>query len=78
MCVVVELAPLGVLFDLLKEKVEQFKEDRASASLRMYGGVLGHELSTKMALQVPVPAPVVVCGYLCCLCISLSVCLLVT
>ena len=65
MCVVVELAPLGILSDLLKERVEQFKEDRASASLRMYGGVLGHELSSKVALQVRT------CMYICC-CTSVS------
>lgn len=55
MCMVIELAPMGSLFGILDKKVEQFRaaqEDRASACLRMPGGVLGHEISTRIALQV--------------------------
>lgn len=55
MCMVMELAPMGSLFALLDKKVEHFKaaqEDVASACLRMPGGVLGHDISTRIALQV--------------------------
>ena len=55
MCMVIELAPMGSLFGILDKRVEQFRaaqEDRASACLRMPGGVLGHEISTRIALQV--------------------------
>ena len=58
MCMVMELAPMGSLFTILDKKVEQFKaaqEDVASACLRMPGGVLGHDISTRIALQVPSP-----------------------
>ena len=64
MCMVIELAPMGSLFGILDKKVDQFKaaqEDRASACLRMSGGVLGHEISTRMALQVCVCACVRAC-----------------
>ena len=68
MCMVIELAPMGSLFGILDKKVDQFKaaqEDRASACLRMSGGVLGHEISTRMALQVCVCACVRACVRVC-------------
>ena len=49
---------MGSLFGILDKRVEQFRaaqEDRASACLRMLGGVLGHEISTRIALQVALP-----------------------
>jgi len=55
MCMVIEYAPMGSLFGILDKKVEQFKAlqaNRASVILRMPGGVLGHEVSTRIALQV--------------------------
>lgn len=55
MCMVIEYAPMGSLFGVLDKKVEQFKAvqaNRASIILRMPGGVLGHEISTRIALQV--------------------------
>ena len=55
MCMVIEYAPMGSLFGILDKKVEQFKAvqaNRASIILRMPGGVLGHEISTRIALQV--------------------------
>lgn len=55
MCMVIELAPMGSLFDILDKKIEQIKAaqaDRASIILRMPGGVLGDEISTRIALQV--------------------------
>ena len=55
MCMVIELAPMGSLFGILDKKIEQYKAaqaDRASIILRMPGGVLGHEMSTHIALQV--------------------------
>jgi leucine-rich repeat kinase 1 len=61
MCMVIELAPMGSLFGILDKQVEQFRaaqEDRASALLRMPGGVLGHEISMRIALQVS-PLPLV-------------------
>ena len=63
MCMVIALAPMGSLFGILDKQVEQFRaaqEDRASALLRMPGGVLGHEISTRTALQVS-PLPVSHC-----------------
>ena len=55
MCMVIEYAPMGSLFGILDKKVEQFKAvqaDRASAILRMPGGVLGYEISSRISLQV--------------------------
>lgn len=55
MCMVIELAPMGSLFGILDKKIEQYKAaqaDRASVILRMPGGVLGHAMSTGIALQV--------------------------
>ncbi len=55
MCMVIELAPMGSLFGVLDKKIEQNKAaqaDRASVLLRMPGGVLGHDMSTHVALQV--------------------------
>ena len=55
MFMVIELAPMGSLFGILDKKVEQCKEDqadRASLIPRMAGGMLGHEMSTRIALQV--------------------------
>ena len=55
MCMVIEYAPMGSLFGILDKRVEQFKAaqaDSASVILRMPGGVLGHEISVRMALQV--------------------------
>lgn len=55
MCMVIELAPMGSLFGILDKKIEECKAaqaDNASVILRMPGGVLGHEMSTHIALQV--------------------------
>ena len=54
MCMVIELAPMGSLFGILDKKIEQYKATQAvlSVVLRMPGGVLGHQLSTHIALQV--------------------------
>ena len=52
MSIILELTPLGTLSVLLYAHIEQLNEDRASGSLRMHGGVLGHVLSTRIALQV--------------------------
>ena len=55
MCMVIEYAPMGSLFGILDKKIDQIKAaqaDRASVILRMPGGVLGHEVSTRIALQV--------------------------
>ena len=55
MCLVMELAPMGSLFSILDHKLEAIKTahaDLPSANLRMPGGVLGHEISARIALQV--------------------------
>ena len=55
MCMVIEFAPMGSLFGVLEKTVEQLKQDqadRASVILRMPGGVLGREITMKIALQV--------------------------
>lgn len=55
MCMVIEFAPMGSLFGTLDKTVEQIKQDqadRASVILRMPGGVLGREITMKIALQV--------------------------
>lgn len=55
MCMVIEFAPMGSLFGALDKTVEQIKQDqadRASVILRMPGGVLGREITMKIALQV--------------------------
>ena len=55
MCLVIELAPMGSLFSILDHKLEAIKAahaDLPSANLKMPGGVLGHEISTRIALQV--------------------------
>lgn len=56
MCMVIEFAPQGSLFDVLDKKAEQLRATQAettfSAILRMPGGVLGYEISTRIALQV--------------------------
>lgn len=66
MCMVIELAPMGSLFGILDKKIEQNKAaqaDRASVILRMPGGVLGHEMSTHIAMQVGM-VPILVVGQL--------------
>ena len=70
MCIVLEFAPMGSLFGVLEKKVEQLKEkqvDSASTILRMPGGVLGHVMTTKIAMQV--------CGVCVCVCVC-GVCVL--
>ena len=55
MCLVMELAPMGSLFSILDHKLEAIKTahaDLPSSNLRMPGGVLGHEISARIALQV--------------------------
>ena len=55
MCMVIEFAPMGSLFGTLDKTVEQIKQDqadRASVILRMPGGVLGREITMKIAIQV--------------------------
>ena len=55
MCMVIEFAPMGSLFGVLEKTVEQLKQDQAdrvSVILRMPGGVLGSEITIKIALQV--------------------------
>ncbi len=55
MCMVIELAPMGSLFGILDKKLEQIKTAQAETGrviVRLPGGVLGHEISAKGALQV--------------------------
>ena len=53
MCMVIELAPMGSLFGNLDKRLEEIKTIQALQVIpRMPGGVLGHEISTRMALQV--------------------------
>ena len=55
MCIVLEFAPMGSLFDILDGRVEEMRKnqvDLISTVLRMPGGVLGHVLSAKVAIQV--------------------------
>ena len=55
MCMVIEFAPMGSLFGILDKKVDQIKAVQSDRLiLRMPGGVLGHEISTRIALQVSV------------------------
>ena len=55
MCIVIELAPMGSLFGILDRRLEAVRAAQAdlpSTSLRMPGGVLGHEVSARVAIQV--------------------------
>ena len=55
MCIVIELAPMGSLFGILDRRLEAVRAAQAdlpSTSLRMPGGVLGHEVSARVAMQV--------------------------
>ena len=55
MCICLELAPMGSLFGILDKRLEAIKQAQAdlpSAIIRMPGGVLGHEISARIALQV--------------------------
>ena len=57
LCMALEFAPQGSLFDVLEAEVEGLKQEQAdviqvSPVLRMPGGVLGHVMTTKVALQV--------------------------
>ena len=55
MCICLELAPMGSLFSILDKKLEAIRQahsDLPSANIRMSGGVLGHEISARIALQV--------------------------
>ena len=55
MCIVLEFAPLGSLFGILDKRIEAIKASQADAAItvpRMPGGVLGHMMSWKVALQV--------------------------
>jgi len=55
MCMVIELAPMGSLFGILDKKLEQIKTAQAETGrviVRLPGGLLGHEISLKIALQV--------------------------
>ncbi len=57
MCMVIELAPMGSLFGILDKKLELIKAAQAEAGrviVRLPGGILGHEISAKAALQVGV------------------------
>ena len=70
MCMVIEFAPMGSLFGTLDKTVEQIKQDqadRASVILRMPGGVLGREITMKIALQVR-------CSFYHCTCCILAYC----
>ena len=55
MCIVIELAPMGSLFGILDRRLEAVRAAQAdlpSTSLRMPGGVLGREVSARVAVQV--------------------------
>ena len=55
MCIVIEYAPKGSLFGVLDKRIEAIKTSQADAAStvpRMPGGVLGHMMSLKVALQV--------------------------
>jgi leucine-rich repeat kinase 1 len=55
MCIALELAPMGSLFGILDKKLEAIKAAQAdlpTSTIRMPGGVLGHEISARIALQV--------------------------
>ena len=57
LCMAIEYAPMGSLFDILEMEMEKLKQEQAdviqvSPVLRMPGGVLGHVMTTKVALQV--------------------------
>ena len=55
MCMVIEIATMGSLFGVLDKRLEQIKAAQAEAGrviLRMPGGILGHEISARIALQV--------------------------
>ena len=55
MCIALELAPMGSLFGILDKKLEAIKAAQAdlpTANIKMPGGVLGHEISARIALQV--------------------------
>lgn len=55
MCIALELAPMGSLFSILDRKLEAIKTAQAdlpTVNIRMPGGVLGHEISARIALQV--------------------------
>ena len=47
---------MGSLFGILDKRLEAIKQAQAdlpSSNIRMPGGVLGHEISARIALQVP-------------------------
>ena len=55
MCIALELAPMGSLFGILDKKLEAIKAAQAdlpTSNIKMPGGVLGHEISARIALQV--------------------------
>ncbi|XP_019852360.1 PREDICTED: leucine-rich repeat serine/threonine-protein kinase 1-like [Amphimedon queenslandica] len=55
MCIALELAPMGSLFGILDKKLEAIKTAQAdlpTANIKMPGGVLGHQISARIALQV--------------------------
>lgn len=55
MCLIIELAPMGSLFGILDRRLEAVRAAQAdlpSTSLRMPGGVLGHEVSARISIQV--------------------------
>ena len=55
MCIVLEFAPKGSLFGILDKRIEAVKASQADAAStvpRMPGGVLGHMMTLKVALQV--------------------------
>ena len=55
MCIALELAPMGSLFGILDKKLEVIKTAQAdlpTSNIRMPGGVLGHQISARIALQV--------------------------
>ena len=57
LCMALEFAPLGSLFDILEAEVERLKQEQTdivqvSPVLHLPGGVLGHVMTLKIAMQV--------------------------
>ena len=55
LCIVLEFAPMGNMSRIIEKRVEEWgakQVDSASTVLRMPGGVLGHVMTTKIAMQV--------------------------
>ena len=55
LCIVLEFAPMGNVSRIIEKRVEEWgakQVDSASTVLRMPGGVLGHVMTTKIAMQV--------------------------